>query len=160
MQRSCRLWWSRRGISRETSSGRRSAVDSIVELRRARERGAAVDVIDPAGRHALALDEAVKAQTFQVDREGFYEVHLADGRQQLVAVHADRAESDLATVPADLLSLWTHSGGNARALHHRRTRIISPCGGMSSFSPCLSRSPRHLWPADTRSRKRNRFNRL
>ena len=89
------------------------AVDSIVELRRARERGAAVDVIDPAGRHALALDEAVKAQTFQVDREGFYEVHLANGRQQLVAVHADRAESDLATVPADLLSLWTHSGGDA-----------------------------------------------
>ena len=39
-------------------------------------------------------------------RAGFYELHLADGRQDVVGVNADRRESDLDVMPDDVLSLW------------------------------------------------------
>ena len=56
------------------------AVDSYIELRSAKEHGAAVEVIDPDGKHPLSLKEATTAQSFQVTREGFYEIHRANGR--------------------------------------------------------------------------------
>lgn len=86
------------------------AVDDFVELRTAKDQGAAADVVDPDGKHALSLKDASTAQSFRVTREGFYEVHRANGRQELIAVHSDRRESDLTTVPLENLNLWRNTG--------------------------------------------------
>jgi hypothetical protein len=85
-------------------------VDSYIELRSAKERGAAVDVTEPDGTHPLSLKDATTAQTFQVTREGFYDIHRANGRQEMVAVHADRRESDLTPIPQETLALWKNTG--------------------------------------------------
>jgi hypothetical protein len=86
------------------------AVDSYVELRSAKEQGASVDVIDPDGKHPLSLKEASTAQSFQFDREGFYEIRRANGRHEMIAAHADRLESDLTQVPKETLELWKNTG--------------------------------------------------
>src|SRR5262249_29370679 len=64
-------------------------VDSYIELRSAKEQQASVDVVDPDGKRPLSLKESTSAATFQVAKEGFYEVRHASGRQEMVAVHAD-----------------------------------------------------------------------
>ena len=69
-----------------------------------------MDVIDPDGKRPLSLKEAATAQSFQVTREGFYEIHRANGRQELVAVHADRRESDLTPIAPETLQLWKNTG--------------------------------------------------
>ncbi|MGA2879756.1 MAG: BatA domain-containing protein [Bryobacteraceae bacterium] len=86
------------------------AVDSYIELRSAKERGAAIDVTEPDGSHPLTLKDATTTQTFQVTREGFYDIHRANGREELVAVHADRRESDLTPIPQETLALWKNTG--------------------------------------------------
>ncbi|HEV2688915.1 MAG TPA: hypothetical protein VGV35_10180, partial [Bryobacteraceae bacterium] len=86
------------------------AVDSYIELRSAKEQGASVDVVEPDGKHPLSLKEASSAQTYRVEREGFYEIRRANGRQEMVAVHADRRESDLTQVPQETLDLWHNTG--------------------------------------------------
>jgi hypothetical protein len=89
----------------ERRSGAR-VVDSFLELRIGKQQGVGVEVIDPAGRRALSLDEAASAETFQLRRAGFYELHLASGRRDVVGVNPDRRESDLDVMPDDVLSLW------------------------------------------------------
>jgi hypothetical protein len=86
------------------------AVDSYIELRSAQEHGAAIDVTEPDGSHPLSLKDASTTQTFQVTREGFYDIHRANGREELVAVHADRRESDLTPIPQETLALWQNTG--------------------------------------------------
>src|SRR3984885_2572445 len=86
------------------------AVDSYIELRSAKERGAAIDVTEPDGSHPLSLKDATAAQSFQVTREGFYDIHRANGREELVAAHADRRESDLTLIPQETLVLWQNTG--------------------------------------------------
>ena len=86
------------------------AVDSYIELRSAKEQGASVDVVEPDGNHPLSLKEASTAQTYRVENEGFYEIRRANGRQEMVAVHADRRESDLTPVPQETLELWHNTG--------------------------------------------------
>jgi hypothetical protein len=81
-------------------------VDSFLELRSGKQQGVGIEVIDPEGRRALSLNEAASAQTFQLKRAGFYELHLANGHRDLVGVNADRRESDLDVIPDDVLSLW------------------------------------------------------
>ena len=85
-------------------------VDSYVELRTGDSKGAAAEVLDPAGKRVLSLDEAVKARNFALDREGFYEIKTAAGRRSLIAAHADRSESDLTPIPQETLDLWKRSG--------------------------------------------------
>ena len=86
------------------------AVDSYIELRSAKEQGASVDVVEPDGKHPLSLKEASTAQTYRVENEGFYEIRRANGRQEMVAVHADRRESDLTMIPQETLDLWRNTG--------------------------------------------------
>jgi hypothetical protein len=86
------------------------AVGSFIDLRSVQEQGASVEVIDPDGKRPLSLREASSAQAFQVTREGFYEIRRGNGRQELVAVHADRRESDLAPIPPETLELWKNTG--------------------------------------------------
>jgi hypothetical protein len=84
-------------------------VGSFAELRESREKGAAVDVVDPKGERALSLDEATKAQNIQFTMAGFYDIHRPNGRNELVAVNADRHESDLTPAPPETLSLWQNT---------------------------------------------------
>jgi hypothetical protein len=88
---------------------------SFIELRSSREQGSAVEVLDPAGKRALTLDEAARAQTMMLTSEGFYDVRRPSGRHELVAVNADRRESDLDVLSADTLSLWENTGQGTAA---------------------------------------------
>jgi hypothetical protein len=94
-------------------------VGGFAELRDSKEKGAAVDVLDPHGDRALSLDEATKAQNIQFTMAGFYDIRRPNGRNELVAVNADRQESDLSPLTDDSLALWqntaqgTADGGGA-----------------------------------------------
>ena len=85
---------------------------SYVELRSADSESAAAEVVDPDGKRALTLEEATKARTFALDREGYYEVKTANGRHNLMAVHTDRRESDFTPIPKETLDLWGATGGS------------------------------------------------
>jgi hypothetical protein len=88
------------------------AVDSYVELRTGDGKGAAAEVLGPDGKRMLSLEESTKARNFALDREGFFEIKTAAGRRSLVAVHADRRESDMAPIPAETLDLWKGTGSD------------------------------------------------
>jgi hypothetical protein len=102
----------------ERVSGAR-VVDSFVQLRNpvnqtsadAAAKGATVDIIGPDGKRPLSLKEAAAAESFQLAHAGFYQIRFANGRDALIAVNPDRRESDLETIPADVLKLWSGSGG-------------------------------------------------
>jgi hypothetical protein len=91
------------------------AVGSFVDLRGARDAGTGVEVIGPDGGRALSLEEAASARAFQLPREGFFEIRRANGRNELIAAHADRRESDLDIIPAETLALWQNTGNVANA---------------------------------------------
>ena len=88
-------------------------VGSFEELRDAKEQGSTVDVLDPKGERAFSLAEASKAQNIQFTTAGFWDIRRPNGRNELVAVNADRRESDLAPATQEALALWqnTASGG-------------------------------------------------
>jgi hypothetical protein len=89
-------------------------VGSFAELRDSKEKGAAVDVLDPKGDRVLSLDEATKAQNIQFTQSGFYDIRRPNGRNELVAVNADRHESDLTPAAPETLTLWQNTAsGNA-----------------------------------------------
>ncbi|HEX3471747.1 MAG TPA: BatA domain-containing protein [Silvibacterium sp.] len=94
------------GTAREPDS---RLVDSILELRRAKERSVAVEVVDPEGRRPLSLLDAANAQSFKVTHAGFYQLRLANGRQQLIGVNPDRVESDLSVLSGETQALWAGS---------------------------------------------------
>jgi hypothetical protein len=105
-----------RYLARMDSGPPSVAVDSFAELRDSKEKGAAVDVLDPKGERALSLDEATKAQNIQFTMAGFYDIRRPNGRNELVAVNADRHESDLTPATPDTLSLWQNTAnGTAEA---------------------------------------------
>jgi hypothetical protein len=105
-----------RYLSRMDTSAPSVLVDSFAELRDSKEKGAAVDVVDPKGERALTLDEATKAQNIQFTMVGFYDIRRPNGRNELVAVNADRHESDLTPATPDTLSLWQNTAnGTAEA---------------------------------------------
>jgi hypothetical protein len=96
-------------------SGKEEGSSSIVAgtsvpLRQTSNGGTAADVIGPDGKHELSLAESAKAFTFDLSREGFYEIQRSGSQRQLMAVHADRRESDLRKVPNDTLELWRNTG--------------------------------------------------
>jgi hypothetical protein len=105
-------------------------VDSHLRVRADRERGVAVEVVDPQGRRPLSLREAATAEGVPLDREGFYEVHRSNGRHELVAVNPDRRESDLSMIPSETLALWQNSGTSG-----------GPAGGTER-----GEATRNLWP--------------
>ena len=70
-----------------------------------------VELVDPDGARPLSLDESTKLPSFQVTREGFYEVRRANGRHEMIAVNADRKESDLSVIPPETQQLWSGAGG-------------------------------------------------
>jgi hypothetical protein len=104
----------------ERVSGAR-VVDSFVQLRNPvnAESGAAskatVDIVGPDGKRPLSLKEAAAAESFQLERAGFYQIQFANGRDALIAVNPDPRESDLATIPDDVLKLWSGAAGTGPA---------------------------------------------
>ena len=93
-------------------------VDSFVQLRNAAvspsqtTKGAlGIDIVGPDGGHPLSLAEEATAQSFQLTRAGFYQIHFSNGRTSLLAANPDRRESDLQPVASDVLKLWTGTNG-------------------------------------------------
>ncbi|MBZ5575958.1 MAG: BatA domain-containing protein [Acidobacteriia bacterium] len=91
------------------------AVGSFAELRDSKQKGAAVDVVDPKGERALSLEEATKAQNIQFTMAGFYEIRRPNTPNELVAVNADRHESDLTPIPQETLTLWQNTAEGSPA---------------------------------------------
>jgi len=85
-------------------------VGAYYDLRRASGEGSAADVLDPGGRRLLDLTGTSKALGFTLAQEGYYEVRRSNGRRELIAVNADRRESDFALIPKETLSLWEGTG--------------------------------------------------
>jgi hypothetical protein len=98
-------------LARQEEGPSHYLVGSYLELRQAKEQGAAVEVLDPKGERALTLDEATRAQNMPLMIAGFYDVKRPTGRHELVAVNADRRESDLDMISADTLALWQNTAG-------------------------------------------------
>ena len=84
-------------------------VGSFEELRDSKEKGSAVEVVDPKGGRVLSLEEATQAQNIQFTSAGFYEIHRPNRADELVAVNADRRESDLTPTPPETLALWQNT---------------------------------------------------
>jgi len=93
----------------ERQGGART-VDAYLELRNAREQGQGVEVTDPEGKRPFTLGEAATAQSIQLTEAGYYQLRLANGRQNLVGVNPDPKESNLDVIPDDVLSLWQGKG--------------------------------------------------
>ncbi len=101
----------------EALSGSR-LVDSYVQLRAPADTAAetvSVEVIGPDGSRPLSLAESRSAQTLRLERAGFYQVRLANGRDMLIGVNPDRRESDLQPIAADVQKLWSGSAGSGSA---------------------------------------------
>jgi hypothetical protein len=96
-------------LARQEEGPSNYLVGSYLELRQAKEQGAAVEVLDPKGERALTLDEATRAQNMPLSMAGFYDVKRPNGRHELVAVNADRHESDLDVISADTVALWQNT---------------------------------------------------
>jgi hypothetical protein len=94
----------------ERKGGART-VDAYLELRNAKEKGQGVEVTDPEGKRPLTLGEAATAQSFQLTEAGYYQIRLANGRQDEVGVNPDPKESNLDVIPEDVLALWQGKGG-------------------------------------------------
>jgi hypothetical protein len=88
-------------------------VDAYLELRNAKEKGQGVEVTDPEGKRPLTLGEAASAQSFQLTEAGYYQLRLANGRQDVIGVNADPRESNLDVIPDDVLAVWQGKGGQA-----------------------------------------------
>ncbi len=111
------------------------AVDSYVELRTGDRKDAAAEVLGPDGKRMLSLEQGITARNFALDREGFFEIKTAAGRRSLVAVHADRRESDLTPIPAETLDLWKGTGSTDS----------TPGGGAAGTTDAADQ-PWGLWP--------------
>jgi Aerotolerance regulator N-terminal/von Willebrand factor type A domain len=101
----------------ERLSGSR-LVDSYIQLRAPAEPTAeqtSVEVIDPAGHRPLSLNDARTAQTLRLEHAGFYQIRLANGRETVVGVNADRRESDLKPIDEDVQKLWSGNSAQDRA---------------------------------------------
>ena len=96
-------------LARQEETPANYLVGSYLELRQAKEQGAAVEVLDPKGQRALTLEEATRAQNMPLAMAGFYDVKRPSGRHELIAVNADRHESDLDVISADTLALWQNT---------------------------------------------------
>ncbi len=88
--------------------------DSFVELRSADSQDKSpIEVLDPKGQRVLDLQESTVARNVRVTSEGYYEIGRQNGRRELVAVNADRAESALSPVEKETLDLWAKTGDSA-----------------------------------------------
>ena len=121
---------------RERQGGARP-VDAYLELRNARERAQGVEITDPQGKRPLTLGEAASAQSFQLTEAGYYQLRLADGRQDEVGVNPDPKESNLDVIPDDVLALWQGNGG--------KTSQEAAAPSQSPGQPTPRKTPQTIW---------------
>jgi hypothetical protein len=117
-------------------------VDAYLELRTAREQShsalaQAVEVTDPEGKRPFSLGQAASAQSFQLSEAGYYQLRLADGRQDEVGVNPDPKESNLDVIPDDVLALWR--GGGSQGQGERTSAATTP----GPVTP--GKTPQSLW---------------
>ncbi len=110
-------------------------VDAYLELRNAKERGQGVEVTDPEGKRPLTLGEAASAQSFQLTEAGYYQLRLANGRQDEVGVNPDPKESNLDVIPGDVLALWQGNGANGNAAQTSQTALTPDAPATPNKSP-------------------------
>jgi hypothetical protein len=108
-------------------------VDAYLELRNAREQAQGVEVTDPEGKRPLTLGEAASAQSFQLTEAGYYQLRLANGRQDEVGVNPDPKESNLDVIPDDVLALWRGNGAS------------SSQEASASGAPSQTKTPESFW---------------
>jgi len=117
-------------LSRQQESTGIVAVGEGVELRAANDRAIGVEVLDPKGDRALTLEQAAKATSFAPGAEGYYEIRRGNGRSSLVAVNADRRESDFARMEDETVGLWKATGEPSETQRvnasGERTERVSP----------------------------------
>jgi len=101
-------------------------VDAYLDLRTAKERGQGVSITDPEGKRPLTLTEENTAQTFQLTEAGYYQLRLANGRQNEVGVNPDPKESNLDVIPEDVLALW--KGDGAQSTQQASAPGVTPPG--------------------------------
>ena len=111
-------------------------VDAFLELRNASERAQGVEVTDPEGKRPLTLGEAAHAQSFQLTEAGYYQLRLANGRQNEVGVNPDPKESNLDVIPDDVLALWKGKGGQTS----QQASAPGQAGGTASH-----KTPESFW---------------
>src|SRR5579863_2287333 len=119
----------------ERQGGART-VDAYLELRNAKEQAQGVEVTNPEGKRPLTLGEAASAQSFQLTEAGYYQLRLADGRQDLIGVNPDPKESNLDVIPDDALALWAGKGGASS-----QEASASP----GAAAPKSTKTPQTLW---------------
>jgi hypothetical protein len=124
-------------LSGTTDGGGSRIVDSDLELRTAKDQAVSVEIVDPAGRRPLTLQEATTAESYPLKSSGFYEVRLANGHRNLIAVNPDRRESNLAPVPDDDLALWRGAGTGDAA--------VQPQAAAAQAAESEPAKPRSLW---------------
>jgi len=90
-------------------------VDAYLDLRSGAGHGQGVEVTDPEGKRPLTLGEAAAAQSFQLTAAGYYQIRLANGRQDEIGVNPDPRESNLDIIPDDVLALWQGDRGQSTA---------------------------------------------
>jgi hypothetical protein len=108
-------------------------VDAFLELRNAKEQAQGVEVTDPEGKRPLTLGEAASAQSFQLTETGYYQLRLANGRQNEVGVNPDPKESNLDVIPEDVLALWQGNGNP------------SSQDASAPTQPTPNKTPQSLW---------------
>jgi hypothetical protein len=113
-------------------------VDAFLELRNAKEKAQGVEVTDPEGKRPLTLGEAASAQSFQLTEAGYYQLRLANGRQDEVGVNPDPKESNLDVIPSDVLALWQGKGGDS-------SQEASTSGASSSGPAAPNKTPQSFW---------------
>jgi hypothetical protein len=111
-------------------------VDAFLELRNAKEPAQGVEVTDPEGKRPLTLGEAASAQSFQLTEAGYYQIRLANGRQDVVGVNPDPKESNLDVIPSDVLDLWQGKGGQTSS-------EAAPAPGAPAATP--EKTPQSFW---------------
>ena len=124
---------SARYLAGSASQGGARPVDAYLDLRNAKEQAQGVEVTDPEGKRPLTLGEAASAQTFQLTEAGYYQLRLADGRQDVIGVNPDPRESNLDVIPDDALSLWQGNGGDSS----QEASAASPAPHQSTIAQSL-----------------------
>jgi hypothetical protein len=115
-------------------------VDAYLELRNAREQAQGVEVTDPEGKRPLTLGQAASAQSFQLTEAGYYQLRLANGRQDEVGVNPDPKESNLDVIPDDVLALWRGGKGGGES-----SQVASASSPAMPNTLSQNQTPQSFW---------------
>jgi len=113
-------------------------VDAYLELRNAKEKAQGVEVTDPEGKRPLTLDQAASAESLQLTEAGYYQLRLANGRQDEVGVNPDPKESNLDVIPGDVLALWQGKSGQS-------SEQASTAGPAAAGAEAQGKTPQSFW---------------